>query len=112
MTDITSTSTSVTAANTKTVERFLDEVVNGGQTAPIDELMTPDYVMHGGSLGDYNGLQAYKDFLAANGAGAFSGMPSGSTFLTRLRTLRTRASIPCGRSFRAPRACLTRSPRM
>lgn len=74
MIDITSTSTSVTAANTKTVERFLDEVVNGGQTAPIDELMTPDYVMHGGSLGDYNGLQAYKDFLAANGAGAFSGM--------------------------------------
>jgi predicted ester cyclase len=65
---------STTETNTTTVRRFLDEVVNGGQTAPIDELMTADYVMHGGSLGEYVGLQAYKDFLAANGAGAFSGM--------------------------------------
>lgn len=39
--------------NSITIRRFLDEVVNGGDSAPINELMTPGYTMHGGSLGDY-----------------------------------------------------------
>lgn len=61
-------------ANAAIVHRFLQEVVNDGRTEPIDELMSPDYAMHGGSLGDYIGLPAYKQFLAANGAGAFTDM--------------------------------------
>ena len=65
---------STTETNTAVVQRFLADVVNGGQTEPIDELFTTDYVMHGGSLGDYAGLDAYKEFLAANGAGAFTNM--------------------------------------
>lgn len=60
--------------NTLIVRRFLDEVVNAGNAALIDELMTPDYEFHGGSLGDYQGLDAYKAFLAANGNGAFMNM--------------------------------------
>ncbi|MFM9927588.1 ester cyclase [Variovorax sp. H27-G14] len=60
--------------HTAIARRFFDEVVNGGNSALIDELLTPGYVFHGGSLGDYIGLDAYKAFLAANGPGAFTGI--------------------------------------
>lgn len=60
--------------NAALVHRFLQEVVNEGRAESIDDLMSADYVMHGGSLGDYVGLPAYKQFLAANGAGAFTDM--------------------------------------
>lgn len=60
--------------NVATVRRFLDEVVNGGNAALLDEVFTTGYTLHGGSLGDYHGLEAYKAFLAANAQGAFTGM--------------------------------------
>ncbi|MFF2522968.1 ester cyclase [Streptomyces liangshanensis] len=65
---------SKTETNTAVVRRFYDEVVNGGDVTPVDELMTPDYTMHGGSLGEIVGLPAFKAFFAANGQGAFTGM--------------------------------------
>jgi predicted ester cyclase len=63
-----------TESNVKTVHSFLDEVVNNGRAELVDEFMAPDYVMHGGSLGEYDGRDAYQKFLAANAAGAFTGM--------------------------------------
>jgi predicted ester cyclase len=56
------------------VQRFLTEVVNGGNLAANDELWAEDLIWHGGSLGEVHGLAAYKEFMAANGAGAFTGM--------------------------------------
>ncbi|MFF3438274.1 ester cyclase [Streptosporangium sp. NPDC002721] len=66
---------STTDENVTTTHRYFDEVVNGGKIELLDDLMTPDYVMHGGSLGEHVGLEAYKAFFAAaaNG-GAFTGM--------------------------------------
>ncbi|MEU9885275.1 SDR family NAD(P)-dependent oxidoreductase [Sphaerisporangium sp. NPDC051011] len=56
------------------VRRFLDEVVNGGDLAAIDELWSEDLRWHGGSLGEVTGLSAFKEHLAASAAGAFTGM--------------------------------------
>jgi predicted ester cyclase len=38
-------------ANKANVQRFVDEVVNGGNLAVIDELLAPDFVDHGGQPG-------------------------------------------------------------
>lgn len=56
------------------VRRFLTEVVNGGDLDLIDQLWAEDMQWHGGSLGHHVGRQAYKEFTAANAAGAFAGM--------------------------------------
>jgi predicted ester cyclase len=56
------------------VRRFLDEVVNGGRHELIDELWATDLTWRGGSLGEIHGIGAYKDFMAANATGAFTGM--------------------------------------
>jgi steroid delta-isomerase-like uncharacterized protein len=56
------------------VRRFLDEVVNGGDLDAIDQLWAEDLHWHGGSLGEIHGLDAYKRFMAANAAGAFTDM--------------------------------------
>lgn len=56
------------------VRRFIDEVVNGGNLDALDELWAPDMEWHGGSLGDIEGLTAYKEFAAANASAAFAGM--------------------------------------
>lgn len=57
-----------------TVRRFLDKVVNGGDLDAIDELWADDLRWHGGSMGEVHGLAAYKQHMAANAAGAFTGM--------------------------------------
>ncbi len=54
------------------VTRFLEEVVNGGNFALIDELWAEDGAWHGGSLGEFNGREEFKAFNAANGVGAFT----------------------------------------
>ena len=56
------------------VRRFLAEVVNGGDLDAIDELWAEDLDWHGGSMGDIHGRTAYKQLMAANAAGAFTGM--------------------------------------
>jgi NAD(P)-dependent dehydrogenase (short-subunit alcohol dehydrogenase family)/predicted ester cyclase len=56
------------------VRRFLTEVVNGGDLDAIDELWAEDLDWHGGSMGDIHGRTAYKQLMAANAAGAFTGM--------------------------------------
>ena len=38
-------------ANKANAQRFVDEVVNGGNLAVIDELLAPDFVDHGGPVG-------------------------------------------------------------
>jgi predicted ester cyclase/dienelactone hydrolase len=56
------------------VHRFIDEVVNGGDLSALDELWAPDLAWHGGSMGDIHGIDAYRAYLSANAAGAFTGM--------------------------------------
>ena len=56
------------------VRRFLDEVVNGGRLELIDDLWTPDLRWHGGSMGEVEGLGAYRVMMAANTQGAFKDM--------------------------------------
>jgi acetyl esterase len=56
------------------VRRFLDEVVNGGDLSALDELWAADLAWHGGSMGDIHGIDAYRAFLSASAAGAFTGM--------------------------------------
>ncbi|MER5757857.1 ester cyclase [Streptomyces sp. NPDC002082] len=63
-----------TEANIAVVRRFIDEVVNGGDLDAIDELWASDMIWRGGSLGEYRGIGAYKQFMAANAGGAFTGM--------------------------------------
>lgn len=64
-----------TEDNIAVVRRFLDEVVNGGNLAVMDDLWAKDMIWRGGSLGEYHGIDAYKTFAAANAAGgAFAGM--------------------------------------
>ncbi|MEU9012213.1 nuclear transport factor 2 family protein [Streptomyces sp. NPDC048479] len=56
------------------VRRFLDEVVNGGDVALVDELWAQDMSWHGGSIGEYRGLEDWKASLASSGVGSFTGM--------------------------------------
>ena len=56
------------------VRRFIDEVVNGGNLDLLPELWTDDLAWHGGSMGDIHGLPAYRDYMADNTSGAFTGM--------------------------------------
>jgi acetyl esterase len=58
------------------VRRFIDEIVNGGggDVGALGDLWTDDLAWHGGSMGDIHGLDAFRDYLTANAAGAFTGM--------------------------------------
>ncbi|MHA6765488.1 ester cyclase [Streptacidiphilus sp. PAMC 29251] len=62
---------STTDTNTAVVERFLDEVVNQGNLDLIDELWAPDMRWSGGSLGEIDGIEAYKAMMRGSGAGRF-----------------------------------------
>jgi predicted ester cyclase len=67
-------STTTVNEPTAVVRRFIDEVVNSGRFELIDELWAPEMVWRGGSLGEIEGIDAYKAFLTANASGAFSEM--------------------------------------
>jgi predicted ester cyclase len=60
--------------NVAIVRRFIDGWVNGGDPEAIDETWSHDMSWHGGSLGTYNGRDAFKQFTRANAAGAFADM--------------------------------------
>jgi acetyl esterase len=60
--------------NAAVVRRFIDEAVNGGDLDAIDRTWAKDMTWHGGSLGTFDGRQAFKTFFAGNGAGAFTDM--------------------------------------
>ena len=62
------------AANVSVVRRFIDEVVNGGNLAVVEETWAEDMTWNGGSLGSFEGRRAYTAFLAGNVSGAFDGM--------------------------------------
>jgi predicted ester cyclase len=62
-----------TATGTEAVvRRFIDGWVNGGDLDVIDKTWSDDMSWHGGSLGTYHSRDAFKDFSAANAAGAFA----------------------------------------
>lgn len=65
---------SMNAAPEAVVRRFIDEVINGGNGDAIGEIWAEDLRWHGGSLGDIEGLEAYRAFAAANASDAFTGM--------------------------------------
>ena len=54
------------AGNETVVRRFIDGWVNGGNLDVIDETWSDDMSWHGGSLGTYEGREAFKRFTAAN----------------------------------------------
>lgn len=56
------------------VTQFLEDVVNGGNFALVDELWAEDMSWHGGSLGEFSSLEEWKAFNAADGVGAFTDM--------------------------------------
>jgi acetyl esterase len=56
------------------VRRFIDEVINDGDLSALDELWAADLAWHGGSMGDIQGIEAYRAFLSASASGAFTGM--------------------------------------
>jgi acetyl esterase len=56
------------------VRRFINEVVNGGDLTALDDLWAADLVWHGGSLGEYHGIEQFRQNMAANATGAFTGM--------------------------------------
>jgi acetyl esterase len=59
--------------NVAVVRRFIDDAVNGRAPEVIDQTWAEDMTWHGGSLGTFEGREAFKAFFA-NGAGAFSDM--------------------------------------
>ena len=60
--------------NVAIVRRFIDGWVNGSDLDVIDETWSDDMSWHGGSLGTYQGKDAFKQFTRANSAGAFVDM--------------------------------------
>jgi predicted ester cyclase len=60
--------------NATIVRRFIDGWVNGGDRGVIDQTWADDMTWHGGSLGTYQGREAFKEFTRANAAGAFVDM--------------------------------------
>jgi limonene-1,2-epoxide hydrolase len=56
------------------VTRFIEDVINGGKFELVDEIWAKDMAWHGGSLGEFHGLEEWKAFNAASGAGSFIGM--------------------------------------
>jgi acetyl esterase len=68
------TSTTPEERNLAVVRRFIDGAVNGGDLAVIDETWAEDMVWHGGSMGTFEGRDAYRAFAAANASGAWDDM--------------------------------------
>jgi steroid delta-isomerase-like uncharacterized protein len=60
--------------NVEVVRRFIDGWVNGGDPDVIDQTWSEDMSWHGGSLGTYQGRDAFKQFTETNAAGAFTDM--------------------------------------
>ena len=60
--------------NIAVVRRFIDEAVNRGDIDAIDDTWARDMTWNGGSLGTFDGRDAYKSFFAANAGGAFADM--------------------------------------
>ncbi len=60
--------------NIAVVRRFIDRAVNGGDIAVIDQTWADDLTWHGGSMGTFEGKDAYLAFAAVNAAGAFKDM--------------------------------------
>ena len=60
--------------NVAVVRRFIDGWVNGGDLDVIDQTWSAEMRWHGGSLGTYQGRDAFKAFTAANASGAFADM--------------------------------------
>jgi predicted ester cyclase len=56
------------------VRRFIDGAVNGGDVTVIDDTWSEDLVWNGGSLGTFEGRDAFKASFAANATGAWEGM--------------------------------------
>jgi steroid delta-isomerase-like uncharacterized protein len=50
--------------NKRIVHRFLDEVISRGNLAALDEMCAPDFVWHGGSVGDFHNLEAFRQGIA------------------------------------------------
>ncbi|QEC78528.1 alpha/beta hydrolase fold domain-containing protein [Mucilaginibacter ginsenosidivorax] len=63
-----------TTKNIAIVKKFINEVVNGGHLEQVDQLWAPDMTWKGGSLGEIDGIDNYKKFLAANVGKAFTQM--------------------------------------
>jgi predicted ester cyclase len=61
-------------ANIIVVQRFVEEVVNGGQVNLIPELWTEDLVWHGGSMGEIHGVDAFQQHMTSSASGAFTEM--------------------------------------
>jgi predicted ester cyclase len=60
--------------NTEIVRRFIDEAVNRGNLAVVDDTWSIHAVWNGGSLGTFHGRDALKAFMAANAAAAWKNM--------------------------------------
>ena len=60
--------------NVAVVRRFIEGAVNGGDVSIIDETWADDMTWHGGSLGTFDGKDAYVRFASANVTGAFENM--------------------------------------
>jgi predicted ester cyclase len=61
-------------ADAAVVRRFIDEVINNGKPDLAGDFWSQDLTWHGGSLGEVQGLEPYKQMLRAASTGAFSGM--------------------------------------
>ena len=46
------------------IRRIMDEVLNKGNIAVIDEIMAPDYAFHGADGTQTKGLEAFKQFVS------------------------------------------------
>ena len=60
--------------NVAIVRRFIDSWVNGRDPDVIEQTWADDMAWHGGSLGTYQGRDAFTQFTATNAAGAFADM--------------------------------------
>jgi acetyl esterase len=60
--------------NVAVVRRFIDGVVNGGDLAVVDDTWADDLLWHGGSMGTFEGRDAFTAFLASSSSGAWTDM--------------------------------------
>jgi len=49
-----------TASPVAVVTRFIEDVINGGKFDLVEELWAKDTAWHGGSLGEFHGLEEWK----------------------------------------------------
>ncbi|MFD9705992.1 ester cyclase [Lentzea sp. NPDC059081] len=64
-----------TQENIDVVRGYIDVVFNGGDLGAIDRYWAEDMIWRGGTLGEYQGIDAYRAYLEATAAaGAFAGM--------------------------------------